>query len=60
MEKVYDCVNCLQQPKGKFFKHEVFEDFESRPHTAVTLSRKRKGKTGMERATTAEGVTWKK
>ena len=36
---------------------QVIEDFESRPHKAVTFVVQR-GKAGMERAKIAEGATW--
>ena len=59
MEKVYDHVTACSSLKGRISDMKVMEDFESRPHKAVTFcSRKRKGKTGMERAKIAEGASW--
>ena len=58
VEKVFDYVIGCNSLKGKISQMNV-EEFESRPHKAVTFcSRKRKGEAGMERAKTAEGVTW--
>ena len=64
MEKVYDYVIACNSLKGKISQMKVVEDFESRPHKAVTfVVRKRKGEAGMERAKNAEGITrilWRK
>ena len=49
-------VNAAPQ-KGIFSDMQVMEDFESRPHRAVTFVVQR-GKAGMEREKIAEGVTW--
>ena len=37
VEKVYDCVIARNRLKGKILKMKVIEDFESRPHKAVTF-----------------------
>ena len=59
VEKVYDYVTACSSVKGRISDMKVVEDFESRPHKAVTFVVERgKGKTGMERAQIAEGVTW--
>ena len=59
MEKVYDYVIARSSLKVKISSDmKVTEDFESRPHKAVTFVVERgKGKTGKERAKTAEGAT---
>ena len=40
IEKVYDFVFACKGPKGKI-STEVVEDFESRPHKAVSLEREK-------------------
>ena len=54
---VYDYVKTCSSLKGIISDIQVIEDFESRPHKAVTFAVQR-GKAGMERAKIAEGVTW--
>ena len=61
VEKVYAYVFACSSLKGRISDTQVIEDFESRPHKAVTFvvqRAKRKGKAGMERTNIAEGVTW--
>ena len=61
-EKVYDYVTACSSPEGTILDMQLIEDFESRPHQAVTFIVER-GKAGVERAKTAEGVTrtqWRK
>ena len=56
-EKVYDYVIACDSLKGKISQMEVMEDFESRPHQAVSfLVESEKGVAGMERAEAAEGA----
>ena len=57
VEKVYDYVIACNSLKGRISDMQVIEDFETRPHKAVTFVVKRE-KAGMERASIAEGVTW--
>ena len=57
IEKMYDYVTACSSLKGRISDMQVIEDFESRPHKAVTFVVKR-GKAGMERATNAEGINW--
>ena len=59
IEKVYDCVIACDSLKGKISQMAVVEDFESRPHKAVSFfGRERHGGSGMERAKAAKGVAW--
>ena len=49
VEKVYDYVIACNSQKGKISKKKVIEDFESRPHKAVTFVVERgRGEAGME------------
>ena len=57
VEKVYDCVLPCSNLKGRISDMQAIENFETRPHKAVTFVVKRE-KAGMERAKIAEGVTW--
>ena len=57
VEKVYDYVIACSSQRGRISDMQVIEDFELRPHKAVTFVVER-GKAGMEPATTAEGVSW--
>ena len=60
VEKVYDSVKACSSLKGKISDMQVIEDFESRPHKAVTFIVE---KAGVERAITAEDATrkqWRK
>ena len=50
LEKVYDYVIACSSLKGKNSDMQVIEDFESRPHKAVTFIVER---AGVERAKTA-------
>ena len=62
MEKAHDFVMAGSSLKGKISHMQVTEDFESRPHKAVTFTVERV-KARMERAKTAEGATrtqWRK
>ena len=57
VEKVYDYVTAWRSLKGIISDMQVIEEFESRPHKAITFcSRKRKGKAGTERAKSAKGA----
>ena len=57
MENENDYVIDCSSQKGRISDMKVVEDFESRPHTqrGHLCSRKRRGKTGMERAKREEG-----
>ena len=49
IEKTCDYVIACNSLRGKITQMKVVEDFESRPHKAVSIfGRKRKGDTGME------------
>ena len=55
VEKVFDYVIACSSLRGRNSDMQVMEDFESRPHKAVTFcSPKRKREAGMERAKIAE------
>ena len=59
LRRFYDYVIACDSFKGKISQMKVVEDFESRPHKAVSLVVEReKGDTGMERAEAAKGATW--
>ena len=59
IERTYDYVVASGSLKGKIVQMEVVEDFESRPHEAVShVGKKREGDKGMERAEDAEGAAW--
>ena len=62
MDKVYDYVIAYSSLKGKKSDMKVIEDFESRPHKAVTFVAER-GKAGTARAKNAKGAArtqWRK
>ena len=59
IERTYDYVVANGSLKGKILQMEVVEDFESRPHKAVSFcGRKIERNKGMERAGAAEGAAW--
>ena len=59
IERPYDYGDANGSLKGKILQMEVIEDFESRPHKAVSFcGRKKERNKGMERAGAAEGAAW--
>ena len=52
VEKVYDHVIACYSPKGKISQMKVVEDFESRPHKAVSFvwKEKRRCRNGLSRS----------
>ena len=59
IERTYDHVVASGSLKGKISQMDVVEDFESRPHEAVSfVGEKRGGGEGVERAEDAEGAAW--
>ena len=58
IERTYDCVIASRSFLGKIRNMEVVEDFESRPHKAVSSVVERERNPGMARTRHAQSATW--